>query len=152
MLFRSVIGMAFSILSLVGIVALAGVVVNDNLVLVDFVNRSRAAGRSIFEAAHQAGVARFRPILLTSLTTFFGLLPMLMEKSVQAQFLIPMAATLGFGVMFSTFISLLLVPSLYLVLEDVKGILVNVLGFTSLELKDDRAEAGNVSSSTLEEP
>ena len=134
-----VIGMALSILSLVGIVALAGVVVNDNLVLVDFINRSRDAGRSVFEAVHQAGAARFRPILLTSLTTFFGLLPMLMEKSVQAQFLIPMAATLGFGVMFSTFISLLLVPSLYLVLEDVKGLLGRVLGFTSLELKGEDA-------------
>ncbi len=131
------IGMALSILSLVGIVALTGVVVNDNLVLVDFVNRSRAAGRTIFEAVHQAGVARFRPILLTSLTTFFGLLPMLMEKSVQAQFLIPMAATLGFGVMFSSFISLLLVPSLYLVLEDVKGILGRMVGFSSWDPKDE---------------
>ncbi|HIN33776.1 MAG TPA: efflux RND transporter permease subunit, partial [Nitrospirales bacterium] len=134
-----VIGMALSILSLVGIVALAGVVVNDNLVLVDFINRSRASGRSIFEAVYQAGVARFRPILLTSLTTFFGLLPMLMEKSVQAQFLIPMAATLGFGVMFATFISLLLVPSLYLVLEDVKGMVGRVVGRTSLELKGEDA-------------
>ena len=136
-----VLGMALSIFSLLGIVALAGVVVNDNLVLVDFVNRSRAAGRSIFEAVHQAGVARFRPILLTSLTTFVGLLPMLMEKSVQAQFLIPMAATLGFGVMFSTFISLVLVPSLYIVLEDVKDLLINALG-----LKGDDAETDDMSS------
>jgi len=137
-----VIGMALSILSMVGMVALAGVVVNDNLVLVDFVNRTRAAGRSIFDAVHQAGVARFRPILLTSLTTFVGLLPMLLEKSVQAQFLIPMAATLGFGVIFSTIISLVLVPSLYLVLEDVKGILANVLGLTLPGVNEDDAGSG----------
>ena len=118
-----ILGMALSIFSMLGIIALAGVVVNDNLVLVDFVNRSRAAGQSIFEAVHRAGISRFRPILLTSLTTFGGLLPMLMETSTQAQFLIPMAATLAFGVMFSTVVSLVFVPSLYMVLEDIKDIL-----------------------------
>ncbi len=131
-----ILGMALSVLSMVGIVALAGVVVNDNLVLVNFVNRSRAAGQSIFEAAHQAGIARFRPIMLTSLTTFLGLLPLLMEKSMQAQFLIPMATTLGFGVMFSTFTSLLLVPCLYIVLEDVKQLLTKTIKLTSLELRE----------------
>ena len=105
-----------------GMVALAGVVVNDNLVLVDFVNRNRRTGESLRETVQKAGIRRFRPILLTSLTTFGGLTPMLLEKSLQAQFLIPMAISLAFGVMFSTSVSLILVPSLYLILEDLKGL------------------------------
>ncbi|MCZ6598921.1 MAG: efflux RND transporter permease subunit [Planctomycetota bacterium] len=110
----------FSALSMCGIVALAGVVVNDSLVLVDFVNRNRAKGMSASEAARRASIERFRPILLTSLTTFAGLTPLLLEKSVQAQFLIPMAVSLAFGVLFSTFISLVLVPVGYLILEDMR--------------------------------
>ena len=116
-------GKDLSILSMFGIVALAGVVVNDNLVLVDYVNRRRRAGSSLLEAVRSAGSARFRPILLTSLTTFGGLTPILLEKSLQAQFLIPMVISLAFGVMFSTFVSLVLVPSLYLILEDLRGLL-----------------------------
>jgi len=115
-------GMDLSMLSVLGLVALSGVVVNDSLVFVDFVNRTRATGASVREAARRAGAARFRPILLTSLTTFVGLLPLLLERSVQAQFLVPMAVSLAFGVLFSTFITLLLVPSLYLILEDLKRI------------------------------
>jgi multidrug efflux pump subunit AcrB len=103
-----------------GIVALSGVVVNDNLVLVVYINRKREEGMALSEAVLQAGVARFRPILLTSLTTFFGLMPLILEKSVQAQFLIPMAISLAFGVLFATAISLLLVPVAYLLLEDLK--------------------------------
>jgi len=115
-----IMGLNLTVLSMFGIVALAGVVVNDSLVMVTFVNRRREAGATIEEAAREAGAARFRPILLTSLTTFGGLTPLLLETSMQAQFLIPMAVSLAFGVMFSTFITLILVPSEYLILEDLK--------------------------------
>jgi multidrug efflux pump subunit AcrB len=111
-----------STLSMLGIIALAGVVVNDSLVLVDYINKLRANGVPLRQAVHQGGIARFRPILLTSLTTFVGLVPILLERSLQAQFLIPMATSLSFGVMFATFITLLLVPALYLILEDIKRI------------------------------
>ncbi len=113
-------GVNLSIMSMCGIVALAGVVVNDSLVLIDYVNRQRAAGKGVVEAAWQAGAARFRPILLTSLTTFAGLTPMLLETDLQAKFLIPMAISLSFGILFATAITLILVPSVYLMLEDGK--------------------------------
>ena len=116
-------GANLSIMSMCGIVALSGVVVNDSLVLVDYVNRHRIRGRSVIEAAWGAGVARFRPILLTSLTTFAGLTPMLLETDLQAKFLIPMAISLGFGILFATTITLLLVPCVYLILEDLKRVL-----------------------------
>ena len=115
-----VTGLDLSIMSMFGAIALAGVVVNDNIVMVDAVNQRRAEGASLLDAVHDAGSRRFRPILLTSITTFGGLLPLLLEKSVQAKFLIPMAMSLGFGVMFATTISLLIVPSLYLVLDDLR--------------------------------
>jgi len=94
------------------------VVVNDNIVLVDWINKRRGESGSLLLAVRTAGAARFRPILLTSLTTFFGLLPLLLERSVQARFLVPMAVSLAFGVLFATLITLVLVPSLYLVLDD----------------------------------
>jgi multidrug efflux pump subunit AcrB len=109
-------------LSTYGIVALAGIVVNDSLVLVDYINRRRLEGECLIQAVRTAGVARFRPILLTSLTTFAGLTPILLETSLQAQFLIPMAISLSFGVLFATLITLLLVPCLYLALEDFRQI------------------------------
>lgn len=109
-----------SMLSMLGIIALSGVVVNDSLVLVDYINKLREKGVPLIEAVHLGGIARFRPILLTSLTTFVGLVPILLERSLQAQFLIPMATSLSFGVLFATFITLLLVPALYLILEDLK--------------------------------
>ena len=112
-------GQNLTVLSLIGIVALAGVVVNDSLVLVDFINRYRKDGHNVFDAVLEAGPRRFRPILLTSLTTFFGLFPLLMEKSVQAQFLIPMAISLAFGVLFATLITLVIVPSAYLLLDNI---------------------------------
>lgn len=117
-----------TILSMFGIVALSGVVVNDNLVLVVYINRQREQGLSLMEAVKKAGAARFRPILLTSLTTFVGLMPLILEKSVQAQFLVPMAISLAFGVMFATGISLILVPASYLVLEDIKRGFGRILG------------------------
>ena len=118
-------GMDLTILSMFGIVALSGVVVNDNLVLVVYINRMREEGMSLGEAVLKAGVARFRPILLTSLTTFVGLMALILEKSVQAQFLIPMAISLAFGVMFATVISLVLVPIGYLLLEDIKSLFIS---------------------------
>ena len=114
-----IMGMDLTILSMFGVVALAGVVVNDSLVMVDFINRHRETNDEIAAAVRQAGVVRFRPILLTSLTTFFGLLPLLLERSMQAQFLVPMAVSLAFGVMFATVISLVLVPTGYMIMEDV---------------------------------
>lgn len=114
-------GYNLSILSLFGIVALSGVVVNDSLLLIDRINTNRRqGGEDLQQAVIDAGSRRFRPILLTSLTTFFGLAPMILEKSVQAQFLIPMAISLGFGILFATGITLLLIPSLYLALEDIR--------------------------------
>jgi multidrug efflux pump subunit AcrB len=115
-----VTGLDLSIMSMFGAIALAGVVVNDNIVMVDAINQRRADDVSLIEAVADAGARRFRPILLTSLTTFGGLVPLLLEKSVQAQFLIPMAVSLGFGVMFATTVSLLIVPSIYLVFDDVR--------------------------------
>ena len=117
-------GANMSIMSMCGIVALSGVVVNDSLVLVDYVNRHRIKGESLITAAWEAGAARFRPIILTSLTTFAGLSPMLFETDLQAKFLIPMAISLGFGILFATAITLILVPSIYLVLEDFKLLLI----------------------------
>ncbi|MEE2808775.1 MAG: efflux RND transporter permease subunit [Verrucomicrobiota bacterium] len=117
-------GANISIMSMCGIVALSGVVVNDSLVLVDYVNRHRIKGDSIIAAAWEAGAARFRPIILTSLTTFAGLSPMLFETDLQAKFLIPMAISLGFGILFATAITLILVPSIYLVLEDFKSLII----------------------------
>ncbi|WP_051275272.1 efflux RND transporter permease subunit [Aestuariibacter salexigens] len=114
------LGQAVSVLSLCGIIALSGVVVNDSLIMVDFVNRARAEGHSMLEAALSAGSQRFRAIILTSLTTFMGLMPIVFEKSLQAQIVIPMAISLAFGILFATVITLLLVPSLYLILDDIK--------------------------------
>lgn len=108
-------GVNFSMMSAFGVIALAGVVVNDSLVLTDFINRARREhGMSVVDAVVQSGVQRFRPVLLTSLTTFFGLVPILTERSMQAQFIIPMATSLAFGILFATVITLFLIPTLYL--------------------------------------
>ena len=101
-----IMGMNLSIMSYMGMLALSGVVINDSLVLVDFVNNRRLEGLNVTNSVRVAGVARFRAILLTSLTTFFGLMPLIFEKSTQAQFLIPMAVSLGFGIMFATLITM----------------------------------------------
>ena len=120
-----IMGMDLTLLSMMGILALSGVVVNDSLVLVDFINQKRKQGVDTFVAVYTAGGRRFRPVLLTSLTTFAGLMPLLFEKSTQAQFLIPMAVSLGFGILFATLITLLLVPINYLILEDIKNYFKN---------------------------
>ncbi len=118
-----IMGFNLSLLSLFGLVALSGVVVNDSLLLIDKANRNRREGMTIYDAIVSAGTRRFRPIILTSLTTFFGLTPMILETSVQAQFLVPMAISLGFGILFGTGIILLLIPALYMILEDIRRIL-----------------------------
>jgi multidrug efflux pump subunit AcrB len=102
-----------------GIIALAGVVVNDSLILVDYINKEKARGVDLAQAVVDGARVRFRPILLTSLTTFLGLAPItIFEKSLQAQLVIPMAASLAFGIVFATVITLILIPSLYLILDD----------------------------------
>ena len=114
------LGMTMSGLSMFGIIAVAGIVVNDSLVMVDFVNKARAEGVAIKEAVMQAGARRFRAILLTSVTTFIGVMPIIMETSLQAKIVIPMAVSLAFGVLFATVITLILIPCQYVALEDTK--------------------------------
>lgn len=121
-----IMGYDISLISKMGFVALSGVVLNASLIMVEYANTLRSQGGdtvTVFDAVKQAGVRRFRPIILTTLTTFGGLSPILLETSLQAQYLIPMAISLGFGVVFSTAIILVLVPCLYMVLEDIKSIL-----------------------------
>jgi len=114
-------GFNLSILSLFGIVALSGVVVNDSLIMIDLINRQRKSGIELAQVLRDCATRRFRPIMLTTLTTFCGLLPMIAERSLQARFLVPMAISLAFGVLFATCITLVLVPSLYMILEDFKN-------------------------------
>jgi multidrug efflux pump subunit AcrB len=116
-----VVGIPVNFMSFLGIIALSGVVVNDSIILVNFVNKAKRKGTPIIDAVVNGGIRRFRAILLTSLTTFFGLLPILLETSMQAQFLIPMATSLAFGIVFATVITLLLIPCLYVILEDMHG-------------------------------
>jgi len=116
-----IMGYSLSVISMFGIVALSGVVINDSLVFVDFANQRLRDGKSPKEAALEAGIQRFRPILLTTLTTFGGLSPMIFETSRQARFLIPMAISLGFGILFATFITLALLPSLYVLLAETQA-------------------------------
>jgi len=111
------LGHELTLWSFIGMVAVSGIVVNDNLILMDYINVQRKKGIAIFTAVCEAGKQRFRPILLTSLTTFAGLTPLIMETSIQAKFLVPMAVSLAFGVIFATLISLLLVPATYLLLD-----------------------------------
>lgn len=115
-------GLDLSMMSTFGLIAAAGVVVNDSLVMTDYVNHVRARGVAIKEAVIEAGCARFRAITLTSITTFVGVLPIMFETSLQARFVIPMAVALGFAVLFATLLTLVLVPCLYLMLDDIKGI------------------------------
>ncbi|HSO22567.1 MAG TPA: efflux RND transporter permease subunit [Chondromyces sp.] len=120
-------GLDLTMLSMFGMVALSGVVVNDSLILIDLINRMRAEGATVDRAIREAGERRFRPIMLTTATTFLGLTPMIFETSLQAKFLIPMAVSLGYGIVFATAITLILVPCLYRILEDLKA----AFGFAS---------------------
>ena len=115
-----IMGVTLTILSILGLMALTGVVINDSLILVDFINqRHRNAGEELSSAVERAGVVRFRPVMLTSITTFFGLTPLLMDQSSSAQFLIPMAVSLGFGILFATMITLILVPTNIMIADDI---------------------------------
>ena len=121
MVFGSIImNVPLGMMSLFGFFAAAGVAVNDNLVLIDYINRLRDQGVGAYQAVVDACVARFRPILLTSVTTFFGIMPMFAEKSVQAEFLKPMVVALAFGVLFDFFLTLMLVPSMYVAAVDIR--------------------------------
>ncbi len=117
-----------NMMSMFGFIALTGVVVNDSLILVDFINNAKRTGRRLMDIVVDSGVLRFRAILLTSLTTFFGILPIYFETSLQAQFIIPMAISLGFGIMFATVITLFLIPSLYLIQNDIARFFRRKLG------------------------
>jgi multidrug efflux pump subunit AcrB len=120
------IGIEVTMMSFFGIIALAGVVVNDSLILVDFINRERSVGVPLIHAIVDAASKRFRAIVLTSLTTFFGLIPIVLEPSLQARIVIPMAVSLAFGILFATVITLFLIPSLYLMLDDFKTWFVGI--------------------------
>jgi multidrug efflux pump subunit AcrB len=127
-----VMGKAISMFSLFGLIALSGVVVNDSIILVDFINKARQTGVSAYDAVISSGKERFRPIILTSLTTAAGLMPIMLETSLQAQFVIPMAISLSFGIIFATVITLFLIPSLYMLqgdfgflMGDAKNLLLN---------------------------
>jgi len=120
------LGWQVSMFSIMGVIACAGVVVNDNLVLIDRINNLRDEGMDLVDALLQGATDRFRPIILTSVTTFVGLVPIMLETSVQAQFLIPMVVSLSFGVMFATGVTLVLVPALYLLGDDIGKFLSNV--------------------------
>jgi multidrug efflux pump subunit AcrB len=124
--FDLVAGLAM--MSVMGFIAASGVVVNSSLVLVHNVNRRIGSGMDMKEAVLEAAVSRCRPIVPTSMTTFVGLMPLMFNRSVQAQFLVPMATSLAFGVLFATFVTLLVVPSGYMVLEDLKSFVVRLLG------------------------
>ena len=115
-----IFGKGLSMISYWGIGAACGVVVNDNLVLVDSINRLKGSGKHILECIVESGVTRFRPIIITSITTFVGLMPMMLEPSVQANFLKPAVISLSFGVVLSSSVTLILVPCLYLIGDDVK--------------------------------
>jgi multidrug efflux pump subunit AcrB len=114
-------GATMSMFSFMGVVAASGVVINDNLVLIDRINQVREEQPDIAKAVIHAAVSRFRPILLTSFTTFVGLLPIMSERSAQSEYLKPMTLSLGFGVAFASFVTLILVPCLYLIVEDVRA-------------------------------
>ncbi|MDH4204624.1 MAG: efflux RND transporter permease subunit [Desulfobacteraceae bacterium] len=132
-----IMGYSLSVLSMFGVVALSGVVVNDSLVLIDFANRKERAGMSRRDAVHQAGIHRFRPIILTTLTTFGGLSPMIFETSRQARYLIPMALSLGYGILFATMITLVLVPSFYLIIEDIRQLSRRMRFSSDIEVRQD---------------
>ena len=131
-----IMGMEFTIVSVFGIVALSGIVVNDSLILIDFINRALRDGVDLHQAVIESGKSRFRPVLLTSVTTIAGLFPLLLERSFQAQFLIPMAVSLCFGLLVATILTLLYVPALYLIVIDVSN------AFTSREQRQLNVASG----------
>jgi len=139
-----------SLNSLLGIVALSGVVVNDSLVLISHANDRRRLGRCAHDAVLDAGTSRFRPVMLTTLTTFGGLAPMILETSSEASFLVPMAISLGFGILFATVITLVLVPSLYMIIEDFHDA-TRRLWRRAVSLKEDAAPSAGAVSFTIKQ-
>jgi len=139
-----IMGYNLSMLSLFGLVALSGVLVNDSLLLIDYINTMREKGLDAHQCVLEAGRRRLRPIILTSLTTSIGLMPIILETSVQAQFLIPMAISLGFGILFATGITLFLIPSLYLILEDIRGLLGMKPSHSVEAIKEEKAKEATV--------
>ncbi len=138
------LGYDLSLVSLMGVIALSGVVVNDSLIMIDYANKRRKEGDAIYKSIHEAGLRRFRPIILTTMTTFGGLAPIILETSSQAFYLIPMAISLGFGIVFATTIILVIVPCLYLILEDArlwlaKGRTVRQVDVTDTPIPTDRS-------------
>ncbi len=133
-------GYSLSIISMMGIIALSGVVVNDALVLIDYANRNQRSGLNPHDAILNAGIRRFRPIVMTTITTFGGLAPMIFETSRQARFLIPMAISLGYGILFATVITLVIVPCFYLIIEDLRR-LYSLGSETTSESADQSAPA-----------
>jgi len=121
-------GYTLAFTSVLGMLALLGVLVNDSLVLVNYINQCQKRGMPLEDAVRTAGVSRFRAVALTSLTTFFGVLPLIMEKSISAQFLIPMALSLGFGILFATVITLFMVPTNVMIVDDFKRLIRRLLG------------------------
>ena len=150
------LGLDITLLSMFGLVALTGVVVNNSLVMVVFVNKKREQHADLHTAVREAGVARFWPILLTSLTTFFGLVPLMVERNIQADYLLPMAVSLAFGVLFATFITLILVPTAYMILDDVgrgfSGSLDGVQGTKNILLSAPRRSVAITRPESTEEP
>lgn len=144
---HSVLGLTMAIFSYFGIAAAAGVVVNDNLVLMDYCNRLRSKGMDAREAIIEAGVVRFRPILLTSVTTIVGLMPMMLERSIQAAFLQPVVVALAFGVFFAFFVTLLMVPSLYGIGLDISEFFGRIRKWTHHKLQ--RSSQSKVETTTL---
>ncbi len=116
-----IMGIGMSFMSVLGLLALTGVVINDSLVLVDYVNQQHRAGKPLIDCVRRAGITRFRPVLLTSLTTFIGLIPLMLEKSQSGQFLVPMGVSLGFGIIFATGITLLLIPCNLMIARDLRN-------------------------------
>ncbi|GFD84908.1 multidrug resistance protein [Alteromonas sp. KUL150] len=141
-----VLGLDLSMMSNFGLIAAAGVVINDSLVMTDFVNQRRAQGYSVREAVTEAGTARFRAITLTSITTFVGVLPIMFETSLQAAFVVPMAAALGFAVLYATLVTLILVPCLYLILLDLH------IPYTFIKSKIVRKKKSDGSDNTVSAP
>jgi multidrug efflux pump subunit AcrB len=146
---HAVLGMTMAILSYFGIAAAAGVVVNDNLVLVDYTNRLRDKGLKPLEAVVEAGVVRFRPIMLTTVTTIVGLLPMMLERSIQAKFLQPIVVALASGVFIAFFVTLLMVPALYAIGVDIAEFRVRTREIVKRWLL---AKVGRKPAETGEEP
>jgi len=145
------LGLDLSMMSTFGLIAAAGVVINDSLVMTDFVNQRRAQGYSVKEAVTEAGSARFRAITLTSITTFAGVLPIMFESSLQAAFVVPMAAALGFAVLYATLVTLILVPCLYLIMLDLAVIMLDLaVPFSWIKRKIFRRSRANDSEVEVE--